>query len=113
MVLCVLSALLAPSVLCAVPTASSPAEHQCCQHMRAEDCAKTNMSGCCPTLVPSVLLGLPELTKKFSVSPISDLAPLSVWDSRVAAVVLAAIELRQELKSPPLTLTKAIEVLRV
>jgi hypothetical protein len=81
--------------------------------MRAEDCAKTNMSGCCPTLVPSVLLGLPELTKKFSVSPLSDLAPLSLSDSRVSAVVLPAIELRREVNPPPLTITKSIEVLRV
>src|SRR5437868_13213979 len=61
----ILVALLAPTLLCAVPLSSmNGSEHDCCAHMKQQECNTSNMSACCTPVVSKLSIATAAAEKK-------------------------------------------------
>jgi hypothetical protein len=113
--LAVLVSLLAPTVLCAVPTSAlGPGEHDCCEQMK-EMCQKPSMSACC-TIVPNTALGSATLGEKSSFLPNTDIqhAAIAYANADLSAPLVTLDEWEESSFSPPRFPDSAsIQILRI
>lgn len=107
--------LLLPTLLCALPLyAMSSSEHECCLHMKMQECSQANMSSCCTTGSPSIAMDLTTVAKM--LTPISSTSQPYVVTSATVATSSAsnptAVNLHSS--SPPLlNSVSSVQVLRI
>ena len=107
--------LLAPTILCAVPTASmNTGEHECCKQMK-EKCGDPSMSACC-TIVPNTAAGTITVVEKSKEASGSDIQHAVMAYEDIVLATRSAFRLPpgETTSSPPISAPpNSLQVLRI
>jgi len=107
--------LLLPTLLCALPFyAMSSSEHDCCLHMKMQECSQANMSSCCTTGSPTVAMDLTTVANK--LPPVSSTSQPYFATSATVVITSAANptgEILQSSSPPLLSSLVSVQVLRI